>query len=76
MQPAPSTKPLIISVNAGCEALGIGRNSLYNLIESGEIETVRIFGRTLLRMDSVEALVQRGGTKAPPPARKKKPDQT
>jgi hypothetical protein len=43
--------------------LGVKKNSIYSLINTGEVEAVRIFNRTLLKVANLHALVERGGTK-------------
>jgi hypothetical protein len=35
---------------------GLGRNSVYNLINGGKLETVKIGRRTLVKADSIRAL--------------------
>ena len=39
---------------------GIGRSKLYELIKSGEVETVKIGTATLVTMASLRRLVERG----------------
>jgi excisionase family DNA binding protein len=55
---APSA-PLAHSINGACDQLGIGRTKVYDLINSGELETVRIGSRRLVTHRSLEALLER-----------------
>ena len=49
--------PVLLSIPSTQKALGnIGRNSIYNLINSGKLETVKIGRRTLVKADSIKAL--------------------
>lgn len=41
-----------------CDLLGIGRSSLYELIASGVIQTVKIGRRTLIPHDELERYVR------------------
>lgn len=50
-------EPLAISVNDAAKALGVGRTTIYVLIKSKDLETVKIGRRTLIKMDSIRLLV-------------------
>lgn len=41
-------EPVMVSVNEAAQALGIGRSTLYNLIASGQLQTVKVGGRRLV----------------------------
>jgi hypothetical protein len=56
-------KPLCTSVSGGMAMLGVGKNSFYGLIDDGEIEVVRLYGRVLPTIASLEALVARRATR-------------
>lgn len=45
------------SVNDAAKAIGIGRVTLYKLIDQGKIESVRIGGRRLVKIDSIRRLI-------------------
>jgi excisionase family DNA binding protein len=45
------------SVNDAAKAIGVGRVTLYKLINEGRIETVCIGRRRLVRVDSIRQLV-------------------
>ncbi len=48
---------LCISVAAAGRSLGIGRTKIYELINSGKLETVLLGRRRLVRVDSLKALI-------------------
>ena len=53
------TKQILHSVLNTAQMLGIGRSSLYLLIAEGEIPTVKIGRRTLIREDEILKYVER-----------------
>lgn len=52
-------EPVLCSVRDAAVALGIGRTKTYELIFNGQLETVTIGSRRLVRVDSIKALIQR-----------------
>jgi excisionase family DNA binding protein len=58
--PVVSTDKLL-SVNETLTMLGIGRTKLYELIGAGEVESVKIGKRTLIKRVSVERFIGEGG---------------
>lgn len=46
------------SVNDAAKAIGIGRVTLYKWIDEGKLESIRVGGRRLIKVDSVRKLVQ------------------
>lgn len=50
---------LSYSINEAVEASGIGRTTIYKLIEAGELTPVKIGKRTLIRRCDLEALLER-----------------
>lgn len=50
-------EPIAISVNDTAKALGVGRTTIYALINSKNLETIKIGRRTLIKMDSIRHLV-------------------
>ena len=52
---------LFMSINETREMLGISRTTIYRLIETGTLDTVRIGRRRLVGLSSVEALASQGG---------------
>jgi excisionase family DNA binding protein len=59
-QLAPQIEPLAVRVPEALRLTGIGRSKLYELIKSGDVETVKIGTATLVRMASLRQLVERG----------------
>ena len=49
-------EPLLCGVTDAGRALGVGRSTVYSLIDSGQLETVSIGRRRLIRLTSVKAL--------------------
>jgi excisionase family DNA binding protein len=48
------------SVDDAAAALGIGRTKLYQLINSGDLQTIKLGRRTLIKTASIRALVDLG----------------
>ncbi|MEK6636541.1 MAG: helix-turn-helix domain-containing protein [Pseudomonadota bacterium] len=49
------------SVNGAAKALSIGRTTVYELINSGKLETVKLGRRTLIKTASIRALINPEG---------------
>lgn len=54
-------KPILISINEASKALNLGRTTIYKLIEQGQLETVKIGRRTLVKMASIHCLIEGEG---------------
>jgi excisionase family DNA binding protein len=54
---------LAISINDTAKVLGIGRSSVYALIKSGDLDTMKIGRRTLLTTESIRRLAQSRSSK-------------
>ena len=50
-------EPVVLSINDTAKTLSLGRTSIYELINQGKLETVKIGRRTLVKMDPVHRLV-------------------
>lgn len=51
-------EPIVLSVNDTRKALGnVGRNKVYDLINSGKLDTVQLGGRRLVKVDSIRRLL-------------------
>ena len=48
-------EPLLQSIPDAAKALSVGRSKLYELISNGELQTVTIGRRRLVRTDSIRA---------------------
>jgi len=49
--------PVTVTVDDACKAIGIKRTKIYELINSGSLRIVKIGRRTLVKTDSIRALV-------------------
>jgi excisionase family DNA binding protein len=49
-----------VSIKEAAHSLGIGRTKIYELINAGRLETVKIGRRTLVRIASIRAIAQEG----------------
>jgi len=49
--------PLTVTIGGASRATGLGRTKLYELINEGKLKTVKIGRRTLVKTDSIRALV-------------------
>ena len=54
---ARSPEKLAFTIAEACVALGIGKTSLYELISSGELKSIRAAGRRLIRRSDLEAFL-------------------
>ncbi|MEO7551925.1 MAG: helix-turn-helix domain-containing protein [Croceibacterium sp.] len=50
-------EPMVYSINDALRLSTFGRTRLYQLINSGELKVTRIGRRTLVRADSLRALI-------------------
>ena len=53
------TEPLTVRIKTAVKLTGIGRSTLYELIQSGEIETVKIGRSTFIPYRCIKRLVER-----------------
>ena len=53
-------EPLTVRIPVAIRLTGIGRSKLYELIKSGDVDTVKIGTATLVTMASLRRLVERG----------------
>lgn len=53
-------EPLTVTVADALRIIGIRRTKLYELIGSGDLETLKVGRRTLVLMDSLRSLIERG----------------
>jgi len=49
-------KPILVSINEAAKLLGLGRTSIYALINEGKLETSQIGRRNLVKVASIEEL--------------------
>ena len=62
-------KPLAVSIADTGAMLSIKKNLVYDLIHNGELELVHFYGRSAVKLESIEKLVERGGARGKKPAR-------
>ena len=53
----PTFLPRAYRVLDFCQAFGVSRSTVYNLMKEGKLKTVRIAGRRLIPADAGEALL-------------------
>lgn len=58
--PAMIAEPISVRIAEAIRLTGIRRSKLYELMNSGDLETVKIGRCTLIPMDSLRALIERG----------------
>ncbi len=51
---------ITVSIATAAKSIGIGQTKLYELIKNGRLTTVKIGRRTLVRVDSIGALLSDG----------------
>ncbi|QQN73333.1 helix-turn-helix domain-containing protein [Croceicoccus sp. YJ47] len=59
-------EPIAMRVPEACRYLGIGRSTLYVLINEGEIEIIKLGSSTLVLAESLRSLVERRRNPADP----------
>ncbi len=47
---------IFASIKETCGALGIGRSTIYRMINDGQLERVKLGRRSLIRISSIQAL--------------------
>ena len=50
-------EPITVTIEAAKQATGLGHTKIYELIGQGRLETVKIGRRTLVKVDSIRALL-------------------
>lgn len=52
-------EPLLCPIPEAARLLGIGRSLIYERLNSGDLESVKIGARRLVKMDSIKAFIER-----------------
>lgn len=50
-------EPLAVSIADSCHISSLGRTSIYDLLNSGKLESVKIGRRRLVKLASLQALI-------------------
>ena len=50
-------EPIAIPIPQACNFIGVGRSTMYKLINTGEVETIAIGKRRLIVVESLKSLV-------------------
>jgi excisionase family DNA binding protein len=58
MSDADPHKPLTVRIREACRMTGIGRSKLYELIQEGEIEVIKVGGMTLVPVNALETFLE------------------
>ena len=53
-----SPEILTVRIKEACRVTGIGRSKLYELIEKGEIEIIKVGSMTLVPVDALRAFLE------------------
>lgn len=67
----PQVEPISVRIPEACRLTGIGRSKFYELIAAGEVEIVKVGAMTLVPMEALRALVERGRSAATNPTKEK-----
>lgn len=51
-------QPLVVSVSEAAKALNLGRTSIYQLINEGRLEAVKLGSRRLIKLASIHQLIE------------------
>lgn len=54
---AASTEKLAFTIAEAVKATGLSRQTLYRLKEAGELAMSRVYGRTVIRREHIEAML-------------------
>jgi len=52
-------EPVTVTIDGARKALGIGTTKIYELIGAGDLRTIKLGRRTLVRTDSIHALIEK-----------------
>ncbi len=55
-----NSEPLTITIRQTEQTLNLGHTSVYRLIKSGALETVKVGGKTLVKYPSVKRVAESG----------------
>lgn len=58
-------KPVTINVQDAVRASGLSRVTLWRLMASGQLDSIKVGARRLIKVDSLEALLSNGRERVP-----------
>ncbi len=53
-------RPITVRIREACRITGIGRSKLYELIQAGDLQTIKVGAITLVPLASIDAFLSRG----------------
>lgn len=53
-------RPITVRIREACRITGIGRSKLYELIQAGDLKTIKVGAITLVPLASIDAFLSRG----------------
>lgn len=56
--PTPSVQPIAVSITNFSAMTNLGRTTAYNLIAQGKLQKIKVLGRTLITVESINALIE------------------
>jgi excisionase family DNA binding protein len=59
----PATAPLSVSVDDAARLLGVGRSTMFSLLESGDVRSVKVGARRLVPRRALEELLAAGDSR-------------
>ena len=54
----PNIEPIALRINDAARLAGLGRTSIYELIKTGRLKTVKIAGRRFVPMSALRRLIE------------------
>ncbi len=58
-KPVEPMRPITVRIPEACRITGIGRSKIYELIQSGDLTTIKVGTMTLIPVASIEAFLSR-----------------
>jgi excisionase family DNA binding protein len=49
--------PVSVTIPDACKAIGVGRTTVYELIDDGKLDAIKVGGRRLIKVSSIRRLV-------------------
>ncbi|MCH7937839.1 MAG: helix-turn-helix domain-containing protein [Proteobacteria bacterium] len=55
---------LLVGISEACRLLSLGRTSVYQLMDAGDLQNIKVGKRRLIKMDSINEFIERLSTEA------------